>query len=344
MWFAGSGVALAGEARFDEASSLPTASPMLVDAAALRLVAADTLRYIAAYPEGSGPAVAASTKLTLDQRQQTLHSLTSSSIDLNDRAAVERCYALAKWTPDSDRWKGKIRLTRYLVYSVNGSDEATPEYNHALYAVPNDEEGLSLGDAEKRKAALDRFRYTRQDIAAGVFREGGGAAGRARPLVWLSHENHEQAILQGTIAVQTATGRRLFNVDRDNGIPYDRRVKATKEQRRYWYFRETDAVRGYGASGSTKISLQPNVSVAGDVDNLGLGTLLALEAADGLRLVIVSDTGGAFQPNLHQLDLYTGVYPDRPSFDRATGGVGDVVTGWVLTLRPGVVGCGPVVE
>ena len=357
IWIA---LAFAGTARFDPASlpipaeansaenhavandpaGVATENPAVVnDPVAVAAVAADTLRLIDEVVPGTFAPGKQIPGLTSELVRATLQRISASASRLSDPAFLETCFTALRWTPDSDKWGGKIRLTRYLVYSVEGSDSPTPTHDFALYAVPNDETGLSLEAAQLSRDRLDRFRYTRQDIAGGVFRAGGRAEGRAKPLVWLTHNDHEQAILQGTTAVKSESGTRLFNVDRDNGFAYDRAETDTTKQRRTWYFRETDAVRGAGESGTTKVALQPGAAVAGDLENIGLGTVVALEAADGLHVAVVADTGGAFQPNLHQLDLYTGIFPSRSAFEAATGKVGDTATAYVLLAKPNVPEC-----
>ncbi|MFN7145162.1 MAG: acetate--CoA ligase, partial [Myxococcota bacterium] len=86
-------------------------------------------------------------------------------------------------------------------------------------------------------------------------------------------------------------------------------------------------------------ALLPWVAVAGDLDALGFGRLLALRTADGMRLVVLADTGGAFEGNLSQLDLYTGVYPSRAAFDAATSHVGDTAGAWILAARTDLPAC-----
>lgn len=330
-------VAGGAPARFEPAVVPPLS--IVNPAESVSAVAVDTLRYIEKYHPTDFAPGALLPGVSADSARHTLRRVAGAGAQLADPAYLERCFSALRWVPDSEKWGGKIRLTRYLVYEVAGADSPTSTYSHALYATPSDETGLSLPDALLRRDTLDRFKFTRQDIASGVFREGGSAAGRAKPLVWLTHNDHEQAILQGTVSVRTAASTRLFNVDRDNGIPYDRAVTDTKKQRRYWYFRETDAVRGAGEAGEVKVALQPGAAVAGDLENIGLGTFIALQAEDGLHLVVVADTGGAFQPNLHQLDLYTGAFPSHSAFSTATSKIGDTATAYILLAKPDVAGC-----
>ncbi|MDP2305469.1 MAG: hypothetical protein Q8P18_05535 [Pseudomonadota bacterium] len=313
----------------------------------LGAVAADTLRTLTAAPGvGAGlpgaftsPTAVADT-LAFVARVATEDAATGAD-RLADPSFLASCFDTWRWVPDVQRPGDALRLTRYLVYAVDGRPTPDATHEHALWAVPRDEDGLSVAQADARRDALDRFRYTRQEVSAGVYREGGAAAGRADPLVWLTHAHHEEALMQGTVAVTLPDGAapRLYNVHRDNGIPYQRGLSDTRLQRRYWYFRPMDAVRGWGPEPVPGPSLRPSVAVAGDLDALGFGRLLALRSADGLRLVVLADTGGAFTGNLHQLDLYMGVYPSRAAFETATAGVGDTAAAWVMTARVGAAGC-----
>ena len=217
-------------------------------------------------------------------------------------------------TPPSDR----IRMTRYLVYQVEG--RATPEapYVHALYGPP----------------AGEPTAWTRQQVMAGVFEPGGEAEGDAAPLVYLTAEGVYQALMQGTVEVALpGVAPRLFNVDVHNGHAYVPTQRDPSKQARYWYFREVQQIRGWA-----DIGLEPRVAVAGDIYNLGLGKLFALRTrteggAEQLQLAVLADTGGAFQPNLFQLDYLTGSYPDHTAFQAATGHLPAYVEARMLLLR-----------
>jgi membrane-bound lytic murein transglycosylase len=105
----------------------------------------------------------------------------------------------------------------------------------------------------------------------------------------------------------------MYNVWRNNAIPYDPAVKDGNLQARYWYFRPV-----VGILGVEQIPLRPDAAVAGDVWNVGLGKLVAL-SWDGpygpeVHLVVLADTGGAFQPNLFQLDWLAGAFPSAEAF------------------------------
>lgn len=244
-------------------------------------------------------------------------------------------------------WKAKaaggaddrIRLTRYLVYQVRGSLTRGEHFDTALYSVPEDEAGLTLSQAEAKKETLTRFKYDRPTVLSGIYEEGGAAQGRAFALVYLSRADALQAQLQGTIEVRLDDGStRLFNVDRPNGFPYEKGATLEK-QPRYWYFRPVDGVLGYGPEPSRKVKLVAGASLAGDVYNLGLGKLVALSwAGPGgrvVKLAVLGDTGGAFQPNLGQLDLLAGFFPSKEAFLEATKGIPDRVDAGLLLLREG---------
>lgn len=231
----------------------------------------------------------------------------------------------------------RVRLTRYLVYQVEGSLTKGEHFDTALYAVPEDEVGLTPEQAEGKKSALLRYRYDRPAVLAGVYEEGGAAAGKAFPLVYLSRQDALQAQLQGTIEVRLGDGStRLFNVDRPNGFPYERGASLEK-QPRYWYFRPVDGVYGYGPEPARKVKLVAGASLAGDVYNLGLGQLIGLSWSGPqgrvLKPAVLGDTGGAFQPNLAQLDLLAGFFPNKEAFLAATREIPERVDAGILLLK-----------
>lgn len=287
-------------------------------------VAADTLRYLREAPGDPmlAPGALAELGVTRADIEATLALVAAGRLDPG-------CFRALRWVPD----RPTFRLTRYLVWEVEGRAARDETHPVALYALPDDEAELAAPDAEARRDTLLRYRYTRAQVRGGVYLPGGEAAGRARPLVWLSIGDHEEAMLQGTVSVRIPgePTPRLYNVHRNNGRAWNRGQGA--EQTRQWYFREVDAVRGHGVEPTPGIALAPLSAVAGDVGNVGAGTVLALRAADGWRVVVLADTGGAFRPNLHQLDLYVGPYASRAAFDAATGRVGDTAEVWVLVAR-----------
>ncbi len=320
------------------------------DPAALAAVAAATLRYLQdnadTDPRGVQPGMLGELGIELAQIEQTLRFVVQIAAEdaitgasrLTDPAFLAAHFRLLAWNPDTASAAergltlpaGHIRLTRYLVYQLPGSATRTGTFTHALYAPPHDEDGLSLAEAEAAADRLCRFRYSRAEVMSGALEEGCSA----EPLVWLTRRGVYEAMMQGTIEVSLLDGsRQLYNVARHNGMPYDPAIRSPSQQLRYWYFREVDGVMGWGAAPQDKVPLAFGASVAGDVYNLGLGKLIALREPAGLRLVVLADTGGAFQPNLFQLDFLTGAYPSHEAFQAATAHLPATVTAGILVLQ-----------
>lgn len=257
---------------------------------------------------------------------------------LHDPAFINANFDVVNWTPNIEDARAarvhvdtRIRLTRYLVYEAQGSETRTDVYNTALYAPPADD-AVAPGTTELCAPRPAHLAYTRMDVYGGVFEPGGAAHGLAEPLVWLTREAANRALMQGTVAVKIGTEQRLYNVFRNNGIAYDRAIKDGNLQPRFWYFRQVDSVLGY-ALGDRSVPVHPRVAVAGDVYNLGLGKLIALRGSDGLRLVVLADTGGAFQPNLHQLDFYAGQFASHRDYLAATKHLDDRMHASVLVRK-----------
>ncbi len=237
---------------------------------------------------------------------------------LADPIWLRSAFRTFRWSADRDAAKERgvrvrderIRLSQYVVYSVRGSPVWTMVLDTPLYALPADERsGGPPGD---------RLRYTRPEVYAGVYLSGGAAEGRAEPLVWLTREDANQALLQGTVEVTLPGGVvRTYNVHENNGRPYEHAVKDPNLQERFWYFRPVEGILGV-----KDIPLRPGATVAGDIWNLGLGKLVALDwptsRGPELRLAVLADTGGAFEPNLFQLDWLAGRFPNRAAWEKAS--------------------------
>ena len=343
------GQQIAVEAVFGPASGWRPAR-VETDPAALGAVAEEALRYLRtraeADPLAVQPGMLAELGVTLRDVEETLALIAETARTaperLSDPAWLAAHFDAYTWTPDraSAAARGlslpasQLRLTRYLVYQQPGRLSPEGEFRHALYAPPRDEAGLSVEAAEARRDGLLRYRYTRAEVMGGIYGPGGAAEGLAEPLVWLTRQGVYEAIMQGTVEVILPDGsRRLFNVDRANGMPYDPAIRDPGQQRRYWYFAEVEGVMGWGPERAHKVALQTMVAVAVDVYNLGLGKLVALERGGTVRLAILADTGGAFQPNLFQLDLFTGSYPSKAAFEAATKALGGTAAATILVRR-----------
>jgi hypothetical protein len=301
-------------------------APHVSDSAALASTAAATLAWLARNP--SDPAVTQGvTPIDAARRDQTLAQLVLADnarvADGHDRLAdaawVARAFVGSPWIGDRPGYQGKIRITRYLAYEVDGCAQRSEICPTALYATPTDD--------------ATRLAHTRQDVVGGVYEVGGAAEGLATPLVWMSVGNLYRALMQGTIVVRLEDGtQRTFNVHRNNGIAYDRRQPDQGLQQRYWYFREVDGLYGYGPE-QDRIRVEPRATVAGNVADLGVGRVLWLRSAGNGRLVVLADTGGAFDHNLGQLDYLAGIFPDDAGWRAATQDLSDGVDAAFIAAR-----------
>ncbi|MFT5682431.1 MAG: hypothetical protein ACI8RZ_003349 [Myxococcota bacterium] len=322
-------------------STIDTTDRIVTDPTALAAVAASALSYLENPPEadpgGVHAGMFAELGVSLDDVRATLafvvriaeEDATTGANRLGDPMFLADNFRLIQWKPDREGASARghslpsdgIRMTRYLVYQFPGSPVQTATYTHPLYAPPTD---------------ACRTRYTRMEVIGGIYHDNPDGC-TAEPLVWLTRRGVFEAMMQGTIEVTLPdSSTALFNVSRPNEMPYDPTIRDPTKQKRYWYFAEVDGVMGWGPAPPDKVRLQPNVSVAGDVYNLGLGKLLALRSGGELRLVVLSDTGGAFQPNLFQLDFFVGGYSSRAAFIEGTKGLPSVVEAGVLVWRPKV--------
>ena len=248
--------------------------------------------------------------------------------DLAAAAKVSKNKPLVQNIPND-----KLLLTKYYVRIADGSAQKTATHNQALYGLPFDEQALPLDQADALGSKITRFQLGKQDIVAGALEK---KPLRAPPLVWLSRDDLEGALLQGTAVVPQGKGYRYFNVHRSNGIPYDRLLKP-EQQQRYWYFKQVQSVLGYGKDADYKIPIAPEVTVAGDIVNLGLGKLILLATNEGgktfYRLTILADTGGAFANNQFQLDWLSGYYRDWDHYFQANKHRNDYSTVWLMLKK-----------
>lgn len=221
---------------------------------------------------------------------------------------IEKNFRVIKWhaanPQEPDRQQ--IRMTKYAVFTHPGSRIKTPLYDTALYQIKDNQL-----DTDYRK-------YTKQQVLDGVYEAGGTQKGAADPLAYLTREAVEDALMEGTTIVKFTDGSQgIFNVDRSNEIPYIKGLDRY-QQKRYWYFQAVQNIKGYGYNSAAKIPIEPGVTFAGDILNIGLGKIVVVEDFQGktkqLRLGVIADTGGAFLPNLHQLDFLAGVFDNQQKF------------------------------
>jgi hypothetical protein len=247
---------------------------------------------------------------------------------LQDPNFINANFRVIKWkayNPDKPEQK-QLRITKYAVFTHPGSHTKTSTYNIPIYSL-------------KDNLATDKFytKYTKQDVLSGIYEPGGKEFGKVETLAYLTRQGLEEALMQGTILINFTDGSKgFFNVDRNNGISYIRGVKDTL-QKRYWYFRPVDQIKGYGYKIDAKISIRPGVTFAGDVLNIGLGRVILIEYNQGknkrLQMGVVADTGGAFLPNLHQLDYLAGVFKNQTEFRQYIRQLPEYASAYILVKK-----------
>jgi hypothetical protein len=247
---------------------------------------------------------------------------------LQDPKFINTHFRVIKWNAYNPKIKSQkqLRITKYAVFIHPGSRQKTSTYNIPIYSL-------------KGNSTTDKFytRYTKQDVLSGIYEPGGREFGKVEPLAYLTRNGLEEALMQGTILINFTDGSKaFFNVDRNNGMSYVRGLKATA-QKRYWYFRKVDAIKGYGYKIDAKISIKPGVTFAGDVLNIGLGKVIIIEHTQGgrkyLRMGVIADTGGAFLPNLYQLDFLAGIFPNQKAFGQYISQLPEYATAYFLVKK-----------
>lgn len=271
---------------------------------------------------------------------------------LHDIEFLTKNFSFYRWSPDIETAKeiaknstnaiktrllnkipeDQIFLTKYYTKLLDASPVRTEIYNQALYALPYDEAGMSLQQANTQKSILTRFKYTRQQVIEGALLNNNLAS----PLVWLKEEALHDVLLQGTGVLNIEGKQRYFNVHRNNDITYDYSI-GKRAQARYWYFAEVPSIMGYGKNLTSKIAVKPQVTFAGNVADLGLGKLIMVsykqEGQQLSRLGVLADQGGAFDHNLFQLDLLVDSYRGWQDYHQANKSVPDYAQAWILLIK-----------
>lgn len=247
---------------------------------------------------------------------------------LQDPNFINTNFRVIKWSahnPENPQQK-QLRITKYAAFIHPGSREKTSKYNTPIYAL-------------KPELSQDKFytKYTKQDVLSGIYEPGGKEFGKVKPIAYLTRNGLEAALMQGTVLVNFTDGTKEFlNVDKNNGMSYIRGVKATS-QKRYWYFKEVDAIKGYGYKIDAKISIKPGVTFAGDVLNIGLGRIIVIEDNQSgkkqLKMGVIADTGGAFLPNLYQLDFLAGTFASEKDFQQYIHKLPEYTNAYILVKK-----------
>lgn len=293
--------------------------------------------YAKADPDILRPGILGNQGVTVQDVLKTLDFMTTVLKEdiSNNRASrlqnsdfINTHFRVIKWSAHNpkEQSQNRLRITKYAVFTHPGSRTKTSTFNIPIYSL-------------KEKFATDKFyqRYTKQDVLSGIYEPGGREFGKVQPLAYLTRDGLEEALMEGTVLINFTDGSQaFFNVDRNNGMSYIRGLRATA-QKRYWYFREVDAIKGYGYKIDAKISIKPGVTFAGDVLNIGLGKLIVIEHSQGgrkqLRMGVIADTGGAFLPNLHQLDFLAGIFENKKDFGQNISQLPEYATAYILVKK-----------
>jgi hypothetical protein len=286
-------------------------------------------------------------KIPLERVKATLIFICQNQANLNDPNFIKKHFDFIRWSPDVDQAKqlsankpllihlpnDRILMTKYFVHMAKVSLQKSNKRPFPLHALPQDEQGLSIEEADVTPQ-LTRFKYGKQDILKGKL-----SANSVPVLAYMSRKDLETALLQGSVVADFGgnLGKKIFNVHRNNHIAYDR-SKSPESQERYWYFKQVGGIKGYGKDAEHKITVNPEVTFAADLEQLGLGKMLMIQYSDKSgtlisRAGILADTGGAFASNLYQVDYLAGSYPGTSAFNQATRHLPDYVDAYFMVLK-----------
>ncbi|STX28588.1 Uncharacterised protein [Legionella beliardensis] len=283
--------------------------------------------------------------IPLNRVKATLKFICEHQHELNNPAFIKQHFDLIRWYPDKQQTKqlattkpllknlppDQILMTKYYVPVAKAAIKPTATNALALYALPKDEQSLTLEEANA-KPNLTRFQYGKQAILKGAL-----AKQNVPALAYLSRDDLETALMQGTVIADFGRYKKFFNVHRNNNIAYNP-LKSPYEQERFWYFKEVNGLQGYGKDAEYKITIKPEVTFAADLKQFGLGKLMMVQYPNRTgqiisRAGILADTGGAFENNLYQVDFLAGSYLSKESYLQATRNIPNYVAAYFMVLK-----------
>jgi hypothetical protein len=162
-------------------------------------------------------------------------------------------------------------------------------------------------------------RLTKQEIIAGKLDQ---HRQHYKPLVWVTKKGLEHALMHGTvIVVMPDKKERILYAHTHNQYVYESK-KPVHQQKRYWFFKEIKDTSKMAEHHLVHMLETKNACFAGDIHNLGMGSLLALTIKNPRNnkkqraLGFLIDTGGAFKNNQYQLDMFLGLCAEEALFDQ----------------------------
>ncbi len=267
--------------------------------------------------------------ISTQDREKTLHFIADVMREdrlagrtvsrLQNTAFLEKHFKWIAWKPNieqadfsrssfppsvKEQLDKKILLTKYAAFKIPGSPHKTEHFSCALYQ-----------DRDHQK----HVRLTKQEIIAGKLDQ---HIQHYKPLVWVTKKGLEHALMHGTVIVTMPDKKeRILYAHTHNRYAYESK-KPVQQQKRYWFFREIKNIAAMAQDHLVHMLETKNACFAGDIHNLGMGSLLALTIKNPLNnkkqraLGFLVDTGGAFQNNQYQLDMFLGLCAEEALFNQ----------------------------
>lgn len=242
----------------------------------------------------------------------------------DQEAAKQNEVFIPKW-PDGGFLKpGKIKITNYAVFTINGSHVKTHRHPCALYNITS-----------KKFEETYRLLFTKQQVLSGAL-EKPQYEHHIKPLAWVTRKGLEEVTMQGTaLVVMPGGSKHYINVHLSNKMKYDKKIASRRNQRGYWYFKDVTKTQ----KRDLKIIDLGQTIFAGDIANLGLGKVIALRYTNPIknkseiRLGVLADSGSAFFDNLYQLDLYAGIFKTRKEFNKHIRSLPNTAEAYILVKK-----------
>ena len=318
-------------------------SRIVTDSSVLRRAAVDALKYFKGKRSVTRSSVLESLGIGAADVENTLRSIIKIIDEdagkpynrMLDTAFLTRRFKFVQWRGDAVAAKkagvvippgpdagelrdGRIRITSYAIFTVNGSYERTERCNTPLYS-------------------LSRFKIDHKvQGRAKLVSDDSGAFHKLRPLVWLPEAYADDALMQGSVVVKMPDNRqRVFNVHRRLAL----KQTPQSESQGLWLFREVFDVNGTNGGPHLRIMNHGGALFAGDLQNLGLGKIIALQYKNPMtrkheiRLGVLADSGEAFKDNLYQLDIYAGIFDSRNEFKKQLKNLANTAHAYFLIAK-----------
>ena len=156
-----------------------------------------------------------------------------------------------------------------LSLAIPGSRQRTATFNTPVYTLRDD-------------IASEDFitQYTKQDVLSGIYEPGGAKFGKVEPLAYLPREGFEDAFCRAPrLSLFQMARRHFFNVDKNNGIAFSPGVDPGSKSV-IGTLKKSPSLMDMDTTLRPRFRLSQTFSFAGDVLNIGLGKIVAIETSD----------------------------------------------------------------